>query len=209
MTSAPTIPSTGLTLTPLPFKLPQPTQPGPAPLSSAPAATYCAFLAAFGGGTLRDLLLDVRPFFWVKYIELLWAVFVLCIVAMLFMRQRHFKFTEKAILWPDTLGLGLFTAAGVFASIMAGMPSLVAVFMGVITGVFGGVLRDIVCNEIPQAFKDHRPYAICAFFGGWAYIGLRELDNPAYVNMLGCVLVTVGLRAFAVWKDVRLPEWRS
>ncbi|MBA4315654.1 MAG: trimeric intracellular cation channel family protein [Gammaproteobacteria bacterium] len=168
-----------------------------------------AFLAAFGGGTLRDLLLDVRPFFWVKYIELLWAVFVLCIVAMLFMRQRHFKFTEKAILWPDTLGLGLFTAAGVFASIMAGMPSLVAVFMGVITGVFGGVLRDIVCNEIPQAFKDHRPYAICAFFGGWAYIGLRELDNPAYVNMLGCVLVTVGLRAFAVWKDVRLPEWRS
>ena len=54
-----------------------------------------AFLAAFGGGTLRDLLLDVRPFFWVKYIELLWAVFVLCIVAMLFMRQRHFKFTEK------------------------------------------------------------------------------------------------------------------
>ena len=166
-------------------------------------------LAAFGGGTLRDLLLDVRPFFWVKYIELLWAVFVLCIVAMLFMRQRHFKFTEKAILWPDTLGLGLFTAAGVFASIMAGMPSLVAVFMGVITGVFGGVLRDIVCNEIPQAFKDHRPYAICAFFGGWAYIGLRELGNPAYVNLLGCVLVTVGLRAFAVWKDVRLPEWRS
>jgi len=91
-----------------------------------------AFLAAFGGGTLRDLLLDVRPFFWVSYIELLWAVFGLCIVAML-----------------------------------------------------------------------------CAFFGGWAYIGLRELGNPAYINMLGCVVLTVSLRAFAVWKNVRLPEWRN
>lgn len=166
-----------------------------------------AFLAAFGGGTLRDLLLDVRPFFWVKHIELLWAVFVLCLLAMLFLRQRHFKLTEKAIQWPDTVGLGLFTSAGIFAAIQAGMPSLVAVFMGVITGVFGGVLRDIVCNEIPQAFKDHRPYAICAFFGGWVYIGLRELGNPAYINMLGCVMVTVALRTYAVWKNMRLPEW--
>lgn len=168
-----------------------------------------AFLAAFGGGTLRDLLLDVRPFFWVKYVELLWAVFLLCILAMLFMRQRHFRITEKAILVPDTIGLGLFTAVGIFAAIQAGMPNLVAVLMGVITGVFGGVLRDIVCNVIPQAFTDHRPYAICAFFGGWAYIGLRELGNPGYVNMLGSVVVTVGLRAFAVWRDIRLPEWRN
>ncbi|WP_370263688.1 trimeric intracellular cation channel family protein [Limnobacter sp.] len=168
-----------------------------------------AFLAAFGGGTLRDLLLDVRPFFWVKYIELLWAVFVLCILAMLFMRQRHFEFTERAIQWPDALGLGLFTAAGVFQAITMDMPPLVAVFMGVITGVFGGVLRDIVCNEIPNAFKDHRPYAICAFVGGWVYIGLRELGCPAYVNMLGCVTATLGLRVWAVWQDVRLPQWRN
>ena len=168
-----------------------------------------AFLAAFGGGTLRDLLLDARPFFWVKHIELLWAVVVLCLAAMLFMRQRHYQATEKAILWPDTLGLGLFTAAGVFQAIQAGLPALAAVLMGVITGVFGGVLRDIVCNEIPQAFHDHRPYAVCAFFGGWAYIGLLALGCPGYVNMLGSVLVTMGLRMYAVWKDVRLPEWRS
>ncbi len=72
-----------------------------------------AFLAAFGGGTLRDLLLDQRPFFWVQHVEVLWGVMALCVLAMLFMRQRHFEVTEKAILWPDALGLGLFTATGV------------------------------------------------------------------------------------------------
>ena len=71
-----------------------------------------AFLAAFGGGTLRDLLLDQRPFFWVQHVEVLWGVMALCVLAMLFMRQRHFEVTEKAILWPDALGLGLFTSTG-------------------------------------------------------------------------------------------------
>jgi uncharacterized membrane protein YeiH len=127
-----------------------------------------AFLAAFGGGTLRDLLLDQRPFFWVRHVELLWAVLALCVLAMLFLRDRHFVLTEKAIQWPDALGLGLFAAVGVDKALQAQLPTLVAVLMGVITGVFGGVLRDMVCNEIPSAFRDHRPYAVCAFAGGWA-----------------------------------------
>lgn len=168
-----------------------------------------AFLAAFGGGTLRDLLLDHRPFFWVRHIELLWAVFVLCLLAMFFMRQRHFQATERAILWPDALGLGLFAAAGVNQALMADMPALVAVMMGVITGVFGGVLRDIVCNEIPNAFKDHRPYAICAFAGAWGYVGLVHLGFGGTLAMAGCLVVTVGLRGLALWKNIRLPEWRN
>ena len=79
-----------------------------------------AFLSAFGGGTLRDLLLDQRPFFWVRHVEVLWAVLLLCVTAMAFMRQRHFVVTEKTIQWPDALGLGLFTAAGVHQALQAG-----------------------------------------------------------------------------------------
>jgi uncharacterized membrane protein YeiH len=167
-----------------------------------------AFLAAFGGGTVRDLLLDQRPFFWVQHVEVLWGVFALCAVAMLFLRQRHFKLTEKAIQWPDALGLGLFAATGVHHALNALMPTLVAVLMGVITGVFGGVLRDMVCNEIPTAFRDHRPYAICAFAGGWVYVGLWQLGAPGWVALVACVTVTAGLRGFALWRNWELPAWR-
>ena len=168
-----------------------------------------AFLAAFGGGTLRDLLLDQRPFFWVLHTEILWGVLDLCVLAMLFMRQRHFEVTEKTILWPDALGLGLFTATGVHQALQSQMPPVVAVMMGLVTGVFGGVLRDMVCNEIPKAFKDHRPYAVCSFAGGWTYVALWSADSPGWLALLGCLVVNVGLRALALWRNWQLPAWRA
>jgi uncharacterized membrane protein YeiH len=166
------------------------------------------FLAAFGGGTLRDLLLDQRPFFWVEHDVWLWTLMGLCLGAMLFMRHRHFEPTERAMLWPDTLGLGLFAATGVSKALHTGSPGLVAVLMGVVTGVFGGVLRDVVCNEIPRAFHDHQPYAVCAFLGGWAYIGWWHLSASAGQALLVCILVTAGLRATALWRNWTLPPWR-
>lgn len=168
-----------------------------------------AFLAAFGGGTLRDLLLDQRPFFWVRHVELLWAVLALCVLAMLFLRDRHFVLTEKAIQWPDALGLGLFAAVGVDLALQNQLPALVAVLMGVITGVFGGVLRDMVCNEIPTAFRDHRPYAVCAFAGGWVYVGLLHLGQPGSLALLACVAVTAGLRGLALWRNWQIPGWKA
>jgi uncharacterized membrane protein YeiH len=166
------------------------------------------FLAAFGGGTLRDLLLDQRPFFWVRHVEVLWAVMGLCVLAMLFLRQRHFPLTERAIQWPDALGLGLFAATGVHQALLLQMPALVAVLMGLITGVFGGVLRDMVCNEIPSAFADHRPYAVCAFVGGWVYVGLWQAQAPGWLALVTCVGITAGLRALALWRNWQLPPWR-
>lgn len=167
------------------------------------------FLAAFGGGTLRDLLLDQRPFFWVSHVEVLWAVLALCVLAMAFLRGRHFELTEKAIQWPDALGLGLFAATGVHQTLMLGLPAVVAVLMGLITGVFGGVLRDVVCNQIPTAFHDHRPYAVCAFAGGWVYVGLWTLATPGWIALLASVTVTAGLRGFALWRNWELPAWRT
>ena len=166
------------------------------------------FLAAFGGGTLRDILLDQRPFFWVRHVNVLWGVLALCFLAMLLLRRRYFEVTERAIQWPDALGLGLFAATGVHQSLLLQMPAAVAVLMGIVTGVFGGVLRDIVCNEIPSAFKDHRPYAVCAFIGCWVYVGLWSFAVPGWVALLACVSVTAGTRALAVWFNLKLPAWR-
>lgn len=168
-----------------------------------------AFLAAFGGGTLRDLLLDQRPFFWVRHVNWLWGLLALCGLAMLFMRARHFEPTERAMQWPDALGLGLFTAVGVDRALDAGSPALVAVLMGVVTGVFGGVLRDLVCAEIPTAFRDHRPYAVCAFAGGWVYIGLLQVPVSGALALLACLVVTAGLRGLALWRNWQLPAWQS
>ena len=167
-----------------------------------------AFLTAFGGGTLRDLLLDLRPFFWVRHQEYLWGVLVLSTLAMCFLRQRHFEPTERAILVPDAVGLGLFAAVGVDVASAHGVPPLVAVLMGVVTPVFGGVLRDIVCNTIPTAFSDHRPYALCAFLGGWLYVGLLALAWPAWLALVLTVAFTAGTRLLALWFDWRLPAWR-
>ena len=167
------------------------------------------FLAAFGGGTLRDLLLDHRPFFWVSHVGVLWGVLALCVLAMVFLRGHHFELTEKAIQWPDALGLGLFAATGVHQALLLELPAIVAVLMGLITGVFGGVLRDVVCNQIPTAFHDHRPYAVCAFAGGWVYVGLWQLATPGWIALLACVGVTAGLRGLAVWRNWVLPAWRT
>jgi uncharacterized membrane protein YeiH len=166
-----------------------------------------AGLAAFGGGTIRDILLDRRPLFWVQHAGWVWALLALCVGAMVFMRARHFEPTERAMQWPDALGLGLFTAGGAQIAIDAGMPAIVSVILGVVTAVFGGVLRDVVCNEIPKAFSDHRPYAICSFLGGWVMV----LAHGAGLPQWGCLLAAAGtattLRAVAVAWDWRLPAW--
>jgi uncharacterized membrane protein YeiH len=92
--------------------------------------------------------------------------------------------------------------------LQSGLPALVAVLMGLITGVFGGVLRDIVCNEIPTAFSDHRPYAVCAFAGGWVYVALWTLGAAGWLALIACVAVTAGLRGLAMWRNWQLPAWQ-
>jgi uncharacterized membrane protein YeiH len=166
-----------------------------------------AGLAAFGGGTLRDILLDRRPFFWVQHALWLWALLALCIAAMLFMRARHFEPTERAMQWPDALGLGLFTASGTQIALDAGMPAIVAVLMGMVTAVFGGVLRDIVCNQIPSAFSDHRPYAVCSFAGGWVLVGGQAMGWSPGVALAAAVATATLARAAALATGWSLPAW--
>jgi uncharacterized membrane protein YeiH len=168
-----------------------------------------AGLAAFGGGTLRDILLDRRPFFWVEHALWLWLLLGLTMAALLFVRARHIEPTERAMQWPDALGLGLFTASGAQIALDASAPAIVAVLMGMVTAVFGGVLRDIVCNEIPRAFSDHRPYAICSFAGGWVLVLAHTLAAPNWLALLFCSVTATLLRMLAVYTGFQLPPWRS
>jgi len=165
-------------------------------------------VAAFGGGTLRDVLLDRRPFFWVEQADWLWFMLLMCLMAMMFMRSRHITLTERAILIPDALGLGLYTALGTQIALNMQMPVIVCALMGVMTAVFGGVMRDIFCNEIPKAFNDHQPYAVIAFSGSLLVVIMNTMQWPAWL----CVFVPAGLifafRLAAIYLQWRLPSWK-
>jgi uncharacterized membrane protein YeiH len=165
-------------------------------------------LAAFGGGTLRDVLLDRRPFFWVDHPSWLWFLIAAGVAAIFLLRSGHFEFTERAIQWPDALGLGLFTASGTRLALEHAMPAIVAVLMGVVTATFGGLLRDVVCNEIPTALRDHRPYAVCAFVGGWAYVLAVQLAWPQGTAFVIAAGTATGLRAWALLSGYSLPAGR-
>jgi uncharacterized membrane protein YeiH len=167
-----------------------------------------AGVAAFGGGTLRDVLLDRRPLFWIEQSWYVWSLLVVCVAAMWLMRAKHFRPTQNSMQWPDALGLGLFAASGTQIALSLNMPALIAVLMGVITATFGGVLRDIVCNEIPTAFHDHHPYAVCAFAGGWMVVVLEWMVlDPIAVIAIGAATATL-LRVAALYFEWQLPAWK-
>lgn len=166
-------------------------------------------ITAFGGGTLRDVLLDRRPFFWVENSYWLWGLIILCIVGSAFLKSKHIDFTEKAIQIPDALGLGLFATLGTQIALLQDMPSIVAVLMGVFTAVFGGILRDIFCNEVPKAFSDHQPYAIIAFIGGWVFTVLIYFEISELIASFISFLLITTVRIVAINRNWQLPKWNA
>jgi len=166
-------------------------------------------LAAFGGGTLRDVLLDRRPFFWFENEIWVWIIIAICLGSIFFLRSRHLEPTERAMQWPDAIGLGAFTAGGTQLALSAGVPAVISVIMGVLTANFGGVLRDVVVNEIPKAFSDHIPYAVIAFAGGWVVVGLNLLNVEAFVAVAVGAIFTIVVRVLALLLGWRLPIWKA
>ena len=166
------------------------------------------FVSAFGGGTLRDILLDQRPFFWVQNQEYIWLILAMTIIVPLRIHFPRRKIMRQLTELADAFGLGLFAVSGTSVALVAGMSEIVAIMMGTITAVFGGVIRDVLCNEIPKAFHDHRPYALCAFVGSACFLGMHHLPalEAEISTTLGVICVT-GLRLLALWFDWRIPAW--
>ena len=106
----------------------------------------------------------------------------------------------------DGIGLGLFSIVGVAAALNAGMPLFIASMMGVITGIFGGVLRDIVCNEVPMVFRDGKPYAICAFIGCWMFLLMKQVGVDLDFALWTSALAITAMRLIT-WKfDIRIGK---
>jgi uncharacterized membrane protein YeiH len=166
------------------------------------------FIAAFGGGTIRDILLDRRPFFWVEQEFWVWALIGVGFELPFFFKSRHIDLTEKAMLVPDAFGLGIFAAGGTHLALVSGASPMIAVIMGVITAVVGGVLRDVLVNEVPRAFHDHQPYAVIAFAGGWVVVLMSYLQTPDYLDILIAAAAIIILRLLAVKFGWELKRWK-
>jgi uncharacterized membrane protein YeiH len=163
-----------------------------------------AFITSFGGGTLRDILLDKRPLFWVAHQEYAILIFVLALIAVPAIRTLKKIVSERLIVTADALSLGLFSIVGVSQALEAGMPLFIASMMGVITGIFGGVLRDIVCNEIPMVLRDGKPYAICSFAGCWMYLLMQKTGVPADFALWSSALAITVFRMVTWAKGVKI-----
>jgi uncharacterized membrane protein YeiH len=163
-----------------------------------------AFITAFGGGTLRDILLDQRPLFWVAHQDYAILIFALSLIASPLIRTLRKIVSERMVVIADALGLGLFSVAGVAQALESGMPLFVASMMGVITGIFGGVLRDIVCNEIPMVLRDGKPYAICAFIGCWVYLLMQKAGIPPDFSLWSSALLIAAARLVTWAKGVKI-----
>jgi uncharacterized membrane protein YeiH len=134
-------------------------------------ATLVAVATALGGGTVRDVLLN-RNIFWIADQTYLITA-VICGLAAFFL-LRHREIPARWFLIPDAIGLALFTAIGTEAALQWHTPWLAASLLGVITGVFGGVLRDVLCNEVPLVMRAGELYATAAWLGALLLIGLQE-----------------------------------
>ena len=166
-------------------------------------------VTAFGGGTLRDLLLNRHPFFWMTNEIWIWLLAALAIATQFLVKAKNVELSAKAIDWPDAIGLGVFAASGTQIALSAGHSALIASIMGVITAAFGGLIRDVLIAEIPGLVNDHQLYASLAFVGG-LFIWLLEYFkvDPTIATLIGAITIII-VRIIAIRLGWKLPAWRN
>jgi uncharacterized membrane protein YeiH len=165
-----------------------------------------AAVTAIGGGTIRDVLLDRHPIFWVADTAYLWVI--LAATGLTLGYLRFWIASRRALLVADALGLAFFTISGVQIAQQTGISDPIALLMGTITGVAGGVLRDVLTAEIPLIFRPGRLYATAALAGAGLYVLLAghgvSMEAAALLGMGS----TAGLRLAAIFWRLELPAVR-
>ncbi len=164
-----------------------------------------AVVTAIGGGTIRDLLLDRSPIFWIENTTYLLVIIAAAAVTTVYTRYQ--KPPLKALLIADAFGLALFSVSGAQIAQQAGLPWISVVLMGTITGAAGGVIRDVLCAEIPLILR-RDIYATAALAGGGLYVLLLALSVADLAATLAAMTTVLALRFSAILWGWRLPVFR-
>lgn len=165
-----------------------------------------ALATAIGGGTIRDLLLDRHPIFWLVDPAYLLVIIGSALGTVVYARGR--RLPEAALLVADALGLALFSVAGAQIAERAGVPPIGGIVLGTITGSAGGAVRDILCAEVPLVLRRGNLYASAAIAGTAVYFGLEALAVGRTTAMLVGMAVVAAVRLAAIWWRLQLPVFR-
>ena len=160
-----------------------------------------AFVTALGGGTLRDLFLNIE-IGWIIDTSYIYIVIGGTAFALIF--KKIAKHIRKTVYLFDSIGIGLFTILGVQKALTLDAPPIIVIMFGVITATFGGVIRDILCNEIPLIFRKEI-YATACIVGAAIYLGLDYLNLNELVNIIISGSVIISIRTIAVVKKISMP----
>ncbi|UJF30408.1 trimeric intracellular cation channel family protein [Kaistella sp. 97-N-M2] len=163
-----------------------------------------AFVTSVGGGTVRDVLLDV-PVFWMHDMIMCSVIFITCLLSMIFKSiEKKFRVTLFVF---DSFGLGLFTIVGIQKGLSADLHPLICLTLGTITGCFGGIIRDILLNRIPLIFRKEI-YATACLLGGSVFLLLVNYGSFKYIFVqISTILLIVFIRTLAVKYQWQIPKF--
>lgn len=162
-----------------------------------------AFVTALGGGTLRDILIGSTPVGWMQDLTYI-AMICIGILISIFFRKTVQKLRKTFFLF-DTIGIAVFTVLGLQKSLAIDIHPVIATMMGMISAVFGGVIRDIICNKVPLIFRKEI-YALTCLSGAILYVILRHFEIYQNTNILITVVFIVTFRALVVKNKWQLPN---
>jgi uncharacterized membrane protein YeiH len=165
-----------------------------------------AFVTAVGGGTLRDVLIGRQPVIWMNDITYIFLIGISVFIAILF--RKKLKYLNKSLFLFDTIGLGIFTITGTEIGINASFHPIISIALGTMTACFGGVIRDILCNDVPILFRKEI-YATACIFGSIAFIILNNFNIDQSVVYISTSLIVITIRLVAVKYHLSLPTFYS
>lgn len=158
-------------------------------------ASVIGFVTALGGGTLRDMMMGQTPVFWMKDTSYIYLILAALCISYLF--KKHIMTFKKSMFLFDTIGIGFYTILGVQKSIVVGLPFPVVLMMGVVSASFGGVIRDVLTNEIPLIFR-REIYASACLAGGAVFLLLESISAWHNSNMLLSIFIVIIIRYLSV-----------
>lgn len=161
-----------------------------------------AFVTAIGGGTMRDALIGRTPVMWMEHTIYIYLIGVVTILAIIFRNKIYYLKTSLFLF--DTIGLGIFTITGVETGIQNGLDPIICITLGAMTGTFGGVIRDILCNEIPVIFRKEI-YATASIAGATIFILLYNLGMDTNLIYIITSLIIIVIRLVVVKFKISLP----
>ena len=162
-----------------------------------------AFVTAVGGGMLRDVLINAHPINWIGDLNYIKTIAVAVVFTFLF--KRRIEPLRKTFFLFDTIGISVFTLLGLQKGLSYDLPSVVAIIMGMVSAVFGGVIRDVLTREVPLIFKKEI-YASACLAGGLVYLLLKKLNVDENFSFIFSAAIIIIIRTLSVIYKLELPK---